>query len=429
MEQYQIRNLYTSGKYPEIISLWNNEEERKQFSEWDYVYIMNLFYTQKNYDQCLDVYRVFHRAFPESDKLDDKMGWACYQAKIKGFDFKEDDRNRLKQQAEYIIAHSSRSEYSPKWFMVKYMLEHCKNGDFGQTVSDRDMLRYLDAVEPDTLSAECDHITLQDGRTIEQASDMENWYKERSKLLLSLGKYEQCIECCDKALKRLPSFHSNNDSWFRYRKAKALLALNNPEEARKYVKEIQARGLSHWVLTQMLYEMDINENQTDNALMHAGMCALSDPSHEMRVRFYEDYADYLESEGYAEEAALHRQLVILLRKENEWGLTEKQLSWRIPEEIAALDKQKTLLRLKKFWTGCRDKNLTWLSGTVTGMLPEGRSGFITDEQGKRYYFNSRDFENGRKHPEEGMKVRFSTMDKLDKSKGVIKTNAVNISIV
>ena len=63
------------------------------------------------------------------------------------------------------------------------------------------------------------------------------------------------------------------------------------------------------------------------------------------------------------------------------------------------------------------------------MLPEGKSGFITDEQGKRYYFNSRDFENGRKHPEEGMKVRFSTMDKLDKSKGVIKTNAVNISIV
>ena len=428
MEQYQMKNLYTAGNYQEIISFWENEEERKQFSEWDYVYVMNTFYAQKNYDQCLEVYRAFHRAFAESDKLDDKMAWSCYHSKIKDFDFKEGDRNKLKQQAEYIIDHSSQSVYSPKWFMVKYMLDHYKNGDFGQIVSDQDVLRYIDAVDPEGLSTRCDKITAQNGREIELASDMENWYKERSKLLLSVGEYEQCVECCDKALSRLSLFHNNNDSWFRYRKAKSLFALDYPDEARKYVKEIQARGLNHWCLLQLLYEMDKSEDQLDNALMHAGMCALSDPSHEMRVRFYEDYADYLESKGYTEEAALHRHLVILLRNENEWALREKHLAWSIPGEIVSLDKQETLRRLKKFWIYWRDKNQTWLFGTVTKLLAEGKSGFITDGQGKGYYFNSRDFENGRKHPEEGMKVRFSIVDKLDKSKGVVKPNAVNITL-
>ena len=205
--------------------------------------------------------------------------------------------------------------------------------------------------------------------------------------------------------------------------------MNDPEGAITIVKDIQAHGLNHWCLFQMLYEIDVSAGENENALMHAGMCALADPSHEMRVSFYADYADYLESKGYTEEAALHRHLVLLIRAEKEWTLREKHQSWVIPEEINNLNKQETLQKLKKFWTYWRDKNQVWLFGTVTKLLAEGKSGFITDEQGKSYYFNSRDFERGRKHPEEGVKVRFSVIDKLDRSKGVVKPNAVNISIV
>ena len=429
MERYQIKNLYSSGDYQGIIALWENEEERGQFSDWDYVYVMNTFYAQKEYDQCLEVYRSFHKKYPDSDKLDDKMAWSCYHARMKNFDFKTGEKEKLKQQAEYIIEHSSQSVYSPKWFMVKYMLKHMKNGDFGQIVTDQDALRYIDAVDPETLSLTCETVMAENGKEIEKASDKETWYMNRAKLLFLNGDYEQCIECSDKALSAFSKYHYNNDSWFRYRKAKSLFALGNKEEARKFVREIQSRGMNHWCLQQLLFEMDSSDGQKDRAMMYAGMCALTDPSHEMRVSFYEDYADYLEANGYQEEADLHRHLVLLIRRENEWTLREKHLSWSIPTGISALNKQETLQKLKRFWTECRDKNVTWHTGSVTRVLAEGRSGFITDENGKSYYFNSRDLKGNRGIAEEGLKVRFTLVDRLDRSKGVIKPNAVQITII
>ena len=141
MEPYQMKNLYSAGKFQEIIALWKNEEEREQFTEWDYIYVMNTMYKQQqDYKECLEVYRAFHKKFPESDKLDDRMGWACYQVHIKGFDPKTGDRKALRKQAEYIIAHSSQEQYSPKWFMVKYMLDQIKDGAFGQEISPQQQL-------------------------------------------------------------------------------------------------------------------------------------------------------------------------------------------------------------------------------------------------------------------------------------------------
>ena len=141
MEQYLIKNLYSAGKYDEIIAEWENHEERDQFSEWDYIYVMNTLYMQKqDYNECLEVYRAFHQKFPDSDMLDDRMGWACYHARIKGFSFKAGDRAKLRRQVEYIIQHSSQNTYSPKWFMIKYMLNQIKDGNFGQEITPQQQL-------------------------------------------------------------------------------------------------------------------------------------------------------------------------------------------------------------------------------------------------------------------------------------------------
>lgn len=422
-----MKNLYSAGNYQEIISLWQNPAERTQFTEWDYVYVMNTFYAQKNYEQCLEVYRAFHGAFPDSDKLDDKMSWACYHSKIKGFDFRTGDREKLRKQAEYIISHSSQNAYSPKWFMVKYMLEHMKNGDFGPEIDLNKALQYIDQVEPSSLSTKAEEFTTDNGRRVSLASDKENWYKERTKLLLSVGEYEKCIECCDEGLKCLYTFHNNNDSWFRFRKAKALYALGRTDEARKYIKEIQTRGLNHWCFYQLLYEMDKRENNFEQAMIDACICAKADPSHEMRVRFYEDYSSFLNENGYKKEADLHRQLILLVRKENEWNLKETHLSWSLPDDIAGMDKKTVLKELDVFWNEWKNRNKTYVTGTVKRLLTERKSGFIESDDGKSYYFNARDFQKKNIIPHEGMRVRFTIVDRLDKSKGIVKPNAVEIS--
>ena len=429
MEQYHMKNLYSAGNYQGIIDLWENEEERASFTEWDYVYVMNTFYAQKNYGQCLEVYRAFHAAFPESDRLDDKMSWSCYHSKIKGFDFKTGDREKLRKQAEYIISHSSQGVYSPKWFIVKYMLEHIRNGDFGTEVDMNLALQYIDQVDPASLSTKSEEFTSENGRRVSRGSDKENWYKERSKLLLSLQQYEKCIECCDEGLRSLQVFHNNNDSWLRFRKAKALYALDKTVDTRKYIKEIQARGLNHWCFYQLLYEMDKSENNYDQAMINACICATTDPSHEMRVRFYEDFANFLNEKGYSRECDLHRQLILLIRKENEWNLKEAHLSWNIPEDVSSMDKKTVLKELQIFWEDWRNRNKTYFTGTVGRLLAEGKSGFIEADDGKSYYFNARDFQIKNIAPKEGMRVRFTIVDRLDKSKGIVKQNAVEISSI
>ncbi len=431
MDQYQMKNLYDSGNQEEIAALWQDAEEREQFSEWDYIYVMNTFYKQKDYNECLEVYRAFHKKYPDSDKLDDKMGWSCYHTKIKSFDFKAGDRNKLRQQAEYIISHSGQGNYSPKWFMVKYMLDQIKEGNFGQDISPQQQLLYLDQVDPESLSTDSETRTLENGRTIHSAYDREDWYRIRAKLLLAAEQYDECIDCCDSALQKLQAFgfHNDNDQWFRYRKAKSLFALGKAEEAGKYVHDIQARGLNHWCLWQLLFEMDRETGRTDEAIANGCKCALADPSHEMRIKFYEAFAEFLNVNGYALEAALHRQLVVLIRKENDWNLKERHLAWSIPEEIAAKDKQAVLKDLKAFWREWQNKGKTYFQGTVKRLLGEGKSGFIEADDGKNYYFNARDFQRRNTIPQEGMRVKFTLVDKLDKSKGVVKPNATDISII
>lgn len=53
---------------------------------------------------------------------------------------------------------------------------------------------------------------------------------------------------------------------------------------------------------------------------------------------------------------------------------------------------------------------------------------MTDD-GSSYYFNARDLQGKNRTPQTGAKVKFTLTDKLDKSKGVVKKNAVEITIL
>ena len=149
----------------------------------------------------------------------------------------------------------------------------------------------------------------------------------------------------------------------------------------------------------------------------------------MRVKFYENFATFLGSQGMFMEAELHRQLVVLIRKENDWPLKERHKAWEIPEELAAMDKQTVLKELNSFWRKWKDKDKVYFTGTVRKLLGEGKSGFIESDDGKSYYFNARDFQRRNTVPQEGMRVRFTLTDRMDKSKGVVKPNATDIIMI
>ncbi len=88
-----------------------------------------------------------------------------------------------------------------------------------------------------------------------------------------------------------------------------------------------------------------------------------------------------------------------------------------------------LTRLEPIWHEWCTKDKVFLTGTIDNLLAEGKSGFIISEDGKSYYFNARDLQDRKCIPEIGMRVQFTLVDKLDKSKGIVKKNAVEITVL
>ena len=81
----RLKNLYDNKEYDAVIEIWRDEQAHETFNEWDYRHCMNSFYKQKNYADCLEVYREFHKRFPDSTLLDDNMGWALFHQEIKNY--------------------------------------------------------------------------------------------------------------------------------------------------------------------------------------------------------------------------------------------------------------------------------------------------------------------------------------------------------
>ncbi len=129
----------------------------------------------------------------------------------------------------------------------------------------------------------------------------------------------------------------------------------------------------------------------------------------------------------SEEAVLHRHLIISIKQEKERQLKEEQ-HWKIPDEIASLDKASTLKKLSPFWREYRDKDKVYIDGTISKLLPSGRDDFIEDKTGKAYYFNFNAAKCNRNKLVMGTKVLFVIGERLDKKKNVWKKNAVEVKL-
>ena len=425
----QLLELYRNEQYDQIIADGENTDRRVQFNEWDFSYYMNSLYKRNRYEDCLLVYKEFHKKFPESDRLDDKMGWAIYYVRIKPFDFEKGNRDRLIEQVNYVMTHSSNTQYSPRWRVAKLILDAIKEGKLGTEFDYHQSNYYLDFFDPMTLSAEERTIAQNDGKERRVASDQECWFSHKTRTLLKLKEYQKCIECCEQALHAIQIFHSNNDSWFYYRKATSLRELGRVEEAKQMIERILTNGFSHWCLNRFLFENARSLDNRDEALKQGAICALADLEHKMRVTFYQEYADFLDTCGMADEATLHRRLVVLLRQENDWKLKSYQAEWEFEERIENMDKGAVLKQLRPFWIEQRDKNKVFMTGSIIRLLGEGKSGFIRADNGEEYYFNVRDILGKCNSINVGQRVKFTLMDKLDKKKNEIKKNAVEIVFI
>ena len=102
------------------------------------------------------------------------------------------------------------------------------------------MLRYLSVIDPLSLDLTERENTV-DGRTMKTASDREKWYNRKTKALVELQLYEECLSCIDEAFQNVDHFHNNCNHWLNYRKALCLFGLGDLDGAEKTIKDILGR--------------------------------------------------------------------------------------------------------------------------------------------------------------------------------------------
>lgn len=423
---YQLKNMYNEGQFEDIMELANIPEELQGFSEWDYYYYMQAAYKLKNYDLCLNIFRKVKQLFPNSKILNDKCGWALYHTHIKGFDKEKDDAEQYKKQLLFIINNSSDSVYSPAWRAVRTLLKACKNGVFGNKTDYELINQCLDNVKPENLSDMEISVEIN-GKSMRQASDREIWYLNKVKALKEVGQNEECRSMAVRALRSIKDFHNNNDMWIVYYASCSSYALKNYEEAKKSLQAVLNAGFEHFSVWELLYKINREEGNTEEALRYGALCSLSDNNHKMRVNFYPDYGEFLYQQGFVREAMLHRQLSVRIREENNWNAKNFQSDWAVAEEIEHMSFKELQQQLQSFWREKRDAGKVRLQGKIKNMLASGRDGFILGDNGQSYYFQLRDIE-GRYGRLEDARVSFIVTERMDKKRNIVKENAYRIIV-
>jgi len=416
-----LRELNKEKKYSEISREWDKSKNHDTYNEWDYLFCMNAFFALKQYGRCIDVYKECAERGLDCSKLEDRNGWATYHLVLKNYDFTKSSEEFLRICDRIIAKCKISSVYSPRNKVAELVIKAVKNGKISAENKDALIEKYLLLQDVSTLSREERELN---GRKI--SSEYEHRFSMLSKTLLSLGKYRECIKICDEALNKIDKFHSNNDAWFRYRKAKSYRGLGDEQTGLELITEALSGRFSHWCLYEYLFDNAVMSSDEEKAKEYAAKCSIADKEHKMRISFYEKYAAYLDAHEDSRTAMLLRRLVLLVRESENWGEKACFAEWQIDPSINEMSMDDVLKELEVYWKQYADSDKT--DGRILRILADGNSGFITDSVGNTYYFNARDFKSGKSKMTEGRAVKFRLIEGFDKKKGIATQNAIDITI-
>lgn len=424
LKGFELKKSKDNKQFDGIISSWKEgtNEEKEQLNEWDYLHYMDAFYKAKEYEICLEIYKECISVYPYLDKLDNEMVWSLYRAKIKTFDFETGDISELLKLIDYALEHCNDSQPLPRWAVIDYITKAVRDGKVGEERDYSLVEKYLLQVNPEVLSKKENQ--MYSGRPL--PSNYESWHSRMSKALLEQKKYAECMECCDKALASIEKFHSNNDVWFRYRKAVSLRGVDRESEGTAIINQALSGRFSHWCLFEYLYDNAVSANDTETAMIYAAKCALADSEHKMRVLFYQKYAEYLEKIGNSKISMLLRHLIIVIRQEEGWREKSYFADWNITDDVKQMSKEELLKELNSFWRSLAESDKT--NGRITSIISGGVAGFVEDKNGNSYYFNARDFKSNKSKMIIGEIVKFDLVDGFDKKKNIATKNAINITV-
>ncbi len=312
-------------------------------------------------------------------------------------------------------------EHNLKVRVIFQFVKYEKSGNSPSWETINELLDYLD---PEKLDNTPQVLVIKNGpkagRQIELATDRENWYSYKTKALIEIEHYLDCIKVCEHALKVIEKFHYDNDIWIKRRIAISKLKLGEKQEGLNLLYQVLLNKKEWFVFKEYAEELFKN-GEVEKALKYAVDAALMKGDYILRLDLFRLLSEILTQKGEAEIAKKHLVAEFLLRVEKKWRVPEylfpiqKELA-----EVSPLPTAKSVIEeLKKYWQSFLQ------SGNIKKIMHDKRLGWIKVDK-KEYFFRFSVVEGAVAKLKENDPVKFSASPSYNKNKGGIEEDAIYV---
>lgn len=423
-KRQNAKELRLLKKYKDAVeiykTLWSVENKDKWLG-WEYGYCLKY---NNNLSEAIKVCKNTYKLDKNFTANNNLLSWCVFE---KYFDSRKQesetkDIKKLELIAESITKIIKQSKDNPYEKIVFYMAgSYKKNGD---KKSYEKILFWLNKLNIQELDQNTYLFVDSSGKEIEGQSRLEEYYSYKSKALLELEMYQECIECCDESLSKINKFHYDNDIWIEARKNFSLGMLGKCEDAILALKTLILRK-NHFSLLykiSILYEMQGNINLEEEYLLHS---LLGKEKDIMKIKIIYQEAKVLEKLGELSCAGLHYYYCFKIRKDNDWNITDAlQIDLN---RCQISNENKELVNsffMRKLWLERYIKLSKSYIGIINKIMPNGRTGFIKYSNNSIYFRMSEVMDRNKIKISD--QVKFCITESLDKGKNQISKEAIFI---
>lgn len=401
---------------PLFETLW--EETNDKWDGWNLAFCYN---KCSNYTNALTISKEVYSLDNEFDYIKGQYAWSAYMLYIK--DYKnDDDYDAIKSYGNGILKLTeTRQEDVFRQLTVLKLMDYCEKRRMWE-----ELVSWSDKINAQVLNAE-PFQTQKNGKNITIPSNREKYYLKITKAYEKLENWGNCFEKSCDALNHFP-----DEIWFKRRKA---ISEGNIGDLDKAIEDLIKISLvkSDWFIFRdiaVLYAQNENFEKALDYIIDGCLVSINQPDPGFRWELYYDAALFLHKKDDIQMSEKHLLLSYSLRNNEGWKTPEvlSKLANVLNISLKSVEDTKGLFKkLKPFWEAYKFSKLPKHKGKIKTMLPNGKAGFITSDQGKDFYFKVFSYNGNSKQLVSGLTVEFFVQKSFDRVKKEKSFQAVNIS--
>jgi len=371
--------------------------------------------------------------YPDFPNLKNNLVWAYFDKSIRKFDSHKVSETEhaleriyaLQGQVEVTCESKIPCPFTVGAFKV---LKAYKKPNFNTS-----KIRYwLDKLDPLKLSKKEQTTVSEDTKERKLASDFENYYSYLATLLYKERKFQESIEVSKFALANIQQLHYDNNIWFKRRIALCYIELGDLSQGEEILKSLDTGKGDKWFIESDISLIYFEQNDYKKALLYALKAAKNFGDDLMKINLYVHLARIFFKLQKPDQAKVHAELVIAIKQANDARIDlelQKLITYFKLDNTQRFDLRNKKKEAEKIWDEYLFEGQEKLTGTINKILPNGKAGFIKqDNSSETYYFNFSSVKAKKQDIKEGKSVKFFLKNSFDKKKNKESKEAIEIFI-